>query len=91
MTWSGQKSSLHWAKRQWPKHPPRSVLGIAKQINHQDACHALEAFDRCLYQDGGRSWKGEAFYREIASVLNAKTERMKSGPKGQALPELYPA
>lgn len=86
-----KKALLHWAKIQWPKHPPRSVLGIAKQIDHQDACHALEAFDRCLYQDGGRSWKGEAFYREIASVLNAKTERMKSGPKGHALPELYPA
>lgn len=82
---------LCWAKIQWPEHPPRSVLSVAKQIDHQDARHALEAFDRCLYQGSGHAWKGEAFYREIASVLNARTERMKGEPKGHALPELYPA
>ena len=82
---------LHWARMQWPDHPPRSVLGIAERIDHQDVRHALTAFDRCLYQDGGRSWDGEAFYRDVSDVLQAKAARMKDGPKGQVLPELYPA
>ena len=82
---------LHWARMQWLDHPPRSVLGIAERIDHQDVRHALTAFDRCLYQDGGRSWNGETFYRDVSDVLQAKAARMKDGPKGQVLPELYPA
>ncbi len=82
---------LHWAKVRWPDQPPRSVLGIAERIDHQDARHALATFDRCLYQDGGRSWNGEAFYRDVSDVLQAKAVRMKDGSKGQVLPELYPA
>ena len=86
-----KKALLHWAKVRWPDQPPRSVLGIAERIDHQDARHALTTFDRCLYQDGGRSWNGEAFYRDVSDVLQAKAARMKDGPKGRALPELYPA
>lgn len=86
-----KKALLHWARMQWPDHPPRSVLGIAERIDHQDARHALTAFDRCLYQDGGRSWNGETFYRDVSDVLQAKAARMQDGPKGQVLPELYPA
>ncbi len=82
---------LHWARMQWPDHPPRSVLSIAERIDHQDVRHALTTFDRCLYQDGGHSWDGEAFYRDVSDVLQAKAARMKDGPKGQVLPELYPA
>ncbi|MEZ5577182.1 MAG: hypothetical protein R3F44_16740 [Candidatus Competibacteraceae bacterium] len=86
-----KKALLHWAKVRWPDQPPRSVLGIAERIDHQDARHALTTFDRCLYQDGGRSWNGETFYRDVSDVLQAKAARMKDGPKGQVLPELYPA
>ena len=86
-----QKALLHWAKVRWPDQPPRSVLGIAERIDHQDARHALTTFDRCLYQDGGRSWNGEAFYRTISDKLKqADAERIKNGSKGQILPELYP-
>lgn len=86
-----KKALLHWAKVRWPDQSPRSVLGIAERIDHQDARHALATFDLCLYQEGGHSWDGEAFYRDVSDVLQAKAARMKDGSKGQVLPELYPA
>lgn len=86
-----KKALLHWAKVQWPDHPPRSVLGVAKQIDHQETRDALEKLDYCLYQGDKHPWNGEDFYRTISIPLKkADPEQVKNGSKGSALPELYP-
>jgi hypothetical protein len=82
---------LHWARTRWPENPPRSVLGVAAQINDEGVRLALKQFDRWLYRDDGESWDGAAFYRKISAALRMKTNRTESGAKGSALPELYPA
>ena len=86
-----KKALLHWAKTQWPRHPPRSVLGVAKQIDHQEIRNALEKLDHNLYQGDVQSWNGEALYHAIADLRKkVSTERIKKGAKGTGLPELYP-
>lgn len=86
-----KKALLHWAKIQWPEHPPRSVLGVAKQINHQEMRDALERLDHDLYQGGVQSWNGEALYQAITDLRKKiDPERAANGVKGSGLPELYP-
>ena len=87
-TRAAREALLRWAAVNWPEHPPRGLMGLAKRLAAVELRAELATLDRALYAPGRDPWRGEHLWRRARKGLVRPAPAHEE--KEDDLPVLYP-